>query len=146
MSDKKPSPAAGQPRTDLDLDYFRKRLMEEKASAEATIAGIESADNEGLHVTGTDADDARGLNAVGTQRAELSNYDQHQGDQGSELQLREQDQVLIGNARDILRRIERALQKLDEGTYGLSDRSGKPIPVERLEAIPYAVLTVEEQG
>lgn len=144
MSDNN-KPAA-QPRTDLDLDFFRARLLEEKASAEATIAGIESADDEGLHVTGTDADDALGLNTVGTNRAELSNYDQHQGDQGTELQLREQDNMLIGNARDILRRIERALQKMEEGTYGLSDRSGKPIPRERLEVMPYAVLTVDEQG
>ncbi len=41
--------------------------------------------------------------------------------------------------------IERALQKLADGTYGFSDLSGEPIPVARLEAIPEAILTVEEQ-
>lgn len=41
-------------------------------------------------------------------------------------------------------RIERALKKIELGTYGLSDVSGKPIPRERLEAMPEAVLTVEE--
>ena len=40
--------------------------------------------------------------------------------------------------------IERALKKIELGTYGLSDVSGKPIPRERLEAMPEAVLTVEE--
>lgn len=42
--------------------------------------------------------------------------------------------------------IERALQKIDEGTYGLSDESGEPIPQARLEAMPEAIFTVEEQG
>jgi DnaK suppressor protein len=41
--------------------------------------------------------------------------------------------------------IERALKKIDEGTYGLSEASGKPIPTERLEASPEAIYTVEEQ-
>lgn len=42
--------------------------------------------------------------------------------------------------------IGRALEKIDEGTYGLSDASGEPIPKARLEAVPEAILTVEEQG
>lgn len=41
--------------------------------------------------------------------------------------------------------IERALQKIDEGSYGLSDESGDPIPKARLEATPEAVLTVKEE-
>ena len=41
--------------------------------------------------------------------------------------------------------IERALQKIDEGSYGLSDESGDPIPKARLEASPEAVLTVPEE-
>jgi len=45
-----------------------------------------------------------------------------------------------------LRAVERALQKIQEGTYGLSDVSGKPIPRARLQAIPEALLTVEEEA
>ena len=41
--------------------------------------------------------------------------------------------------------IERALQKIADGTYGFSDLSGDPIPVERLKAVPEAILTVQEQ-
>jgi DnaK suppressor protein len=44
-----------------------------------------------------------------------------------------------------LSNIERALQKIDDGTYGLSDGSGTPIPIERLEASPEALYTLEEQ-
>lgn len=42
-----------------------------------------------------------------------------------------------------LRDVERALAKLDEGTYGLCDVGGEPVGQERLEAIPWAVLCVE---
>jgi DnaK suppressor protein len=46
--------------------------------------------------------------------------------------------------RDRLDAIERALQRLDDGTYGRSVRSGEPIPDERLEADPAAELTIDE--
>ena len=49
----------------------------------------------------------------------------------------------VDNGR--LSNIARALQKIAEGTYGLSDGSGAPIPVERLEASPEALYTVKEQ-
>jgi DnaK suppressor protein len=46
---------------------------------------------------------------------------------------------------DRLSNIERALMKIDDGSYGLSDSSGKPIPIERLEASPESLYTIEEQ-
>jgi DnaK suppressor protein len=46
---------------------------------------------------------------------------------------------------DRLSNIERALQKIEDGTYGLSDASGAPIPMERLEAAPEALYTLTEQ-
>jgi DnaK suppressor protein len=56
---------------------------------------------------------------------------------------------LDGNrvARDIRRLalIERALGKISDGTYGFSDASGDPIPIERLEAFPEAIFTAAEQ-
>lgn len=45
----------------------------------------------------------------------------------------------------LLKLIERSLAKIEEGTYGICDVSGKPIPKARLKAIPYAVVTVEVQ-
>ena len=44
-----------------------------------------------------------------------------------------------------LERVNRALRKMEEGTYGLSDLSGSPIPRERLEAVPESVLTFAEE-
>jgi DnaK suppressor protein len=46
---------------------------------------------------------------------------------------------------DRLSNIERALQKIADGTYGLSDAGGAPIPIERLEAVPEALYTLAEQ-
>ena len=51
---------------------------------------------------------------------------------------------VAGSLRDRLAAIDRALQRLDDGTYGRSVRSGRPIPDERLDADPAAELTVEE--
>jgi RNA polymerase-binding transcription factor DksA len=44
-----------------------------------------------------------------------------------------------------LEQVVRALGRIDAGTYGLSEVSGKTIPIERLEAVPYAASLVEEQ-
>lgn len=54
------------------------------------------------------------------------------------------DDAIAGTLRDRLDAVERALRRLDDGTYGRSVRSGEPIPDERLEADPAAELTVEE--
>jgi DnaK suppressor protein len=76
---------------------------------------------------------------------ELSHVDQHLGDEGSELFEQERDAGLAQGLREELAAIERAEERLILGTYGLSVESGEPIPDERLEAIPWAERTVEEQ-
>ena len=55
-----------------------------------------------------------------------------------------QDDAIAESLRNRLEAIERALHRLDDGTYGRSVRSGEPIPDERLEADPAAELTIEE--
>jgi DnaK suppressor protein len=66
-------------------------------------------------------------------------------DDAQRLEILEKEGNLV--ARDVKRlaRVERALQKITEGTYGLSDVSGQRIPEERLEALPDAINTVAEQ-
>jgi DnaK suppressor protein len=54
------------------------------------------------------------------------------------------DDALAEGFRDRLASIDRALKRLDDGTYGVSVRSGMPIPDARLDADPAAELTVEE--
>jgi DnaK suppressor protein len=53
----------------------------------------------------------------------------------------------VGTARELdamLRDVDRALQKIEEGTYGICDRCGRLIPEERLDARPWSVLCVED--
>jgi RNA polymerase-binding protein DksA len=61
--------------------------------------------------------------------------------------LYEREAELDENARDQkeLAQVKRALDRIEQGTYGLSEVSGKPIPIERLEALPYATTLVDER-
>ena len=52
---------------------------------------------------------------------------------------------MINRTVERLARVERALAKIDAGTYGLSDVSGERIPKERLNAVPDAITTLREQ-
>jgi DnaK suppressor protein len=108
----------------MDENRARTLLQEERTEVlsllhdteAATQADRETEDEEGVDIL----DVAQSLTAEGT------------------------DDAIAVSLRDRLDRIDRALQRLDEGTYGRSVRSGVPIPDERLEADPAAELTVEE--
>lgn len=66
-------------------------------------------------------------------------------EQAQELSQREIAQALHDVDDRRLANVERALQKIDEGSYGRSDLSGEPIPLARLQTTPEAVLTVQEE-
>jgi DnaK suppressor protein len=67
------------------------------------------------------------------------------GNLAADLYLDELDEGFAEDLRDQLAAVDRAEQRLAAGTYGLSVESGKPIPDERLEALPTAERTVEEE-
>ena len=77
--------------------------------------------------------------------SELTGLDQHPADDADRLQGDEVDEGLAEQLRDQLAAVERAEGRLEEGTYGLSIESGEPIPAPRLEAVPWAERTAEEQ-
>ena len=77
---------------------------------------------------------------------EEEDFTQHDsGDMSQSLFTREVDATVEQQVERRLQYVERALQKIEEGTYGFSDDSGEPIPRGRLEAVPEATRTVEEQ-
>jgi DnaK suppressor protein len=78
-------------------------------------------------------------------KGELSGQAREFEDEAQKLTTLELEENLEVAEEGRLAAIERALQKIDEGTYGLSDASGAPIPSERLEAYPEALHTLEEQ-
>lgn len=74
---------------------------------------------------------------------ELSSYDNHPGDEGTELYEREKDLALSEHDRDEIRDIERALSAIEAGEYGKCEVCSKEIPLERLKAIPTTTYCVE---
>ncbi|HEV3408003.1 MAG TPA: TraR/DksA C4-type zinc finger protein [Gaiellaceae bacterium] len=83
---------------------------------------------------------------AGPQGDELTTQDQHLGDQATDLY---DDEFAAGLREQLtaeLAAVERAEARLAAGTYGLSIESGAPIPDERLEAVPTAERTIEEQA
>ena len=77
---------------------------------------------------------------------EEEDFTQHDsGDMSHSLFTRELDATVEQTLERRLRNVERALQKIEEGTYGICDDTGEPIPRGRLEAVPEAIYTVEAQ-
>lgn len=76
---------------------------------------------------------------------EATGYSQHQADQGTDDFDRTISLEVTSREYGVLRQIERALEKIAEGTYGVCDITGEDIPVARLEAVPYATMTVKAQ-
>jgi DnaK suppressor protein len=77
---------------------------------------------------------------------ELSAYDQHPGDVGTEVFEHEKNQSLVEQIQAELEEIEQAFHRLEAGTYGICQACGRPIPPERLEALPYARFCIEDQA
>jgi DnaK suppressor protein len=108
------------------IERQRKRLMKLRA--------------EIVETTQAKVDEEASVNAQSAGEARESE------DDAQRLTTLELDGNLVARDLQRLAQIKRALEKIDEGTYGLSDASGDPIPIERLEAFPEAILTVAEQG
>ncbi|WP_163184285.1 TraR/DksA C4-type zinc finger protein [Neobacillus sedimentimangrovi] len=74
---------------------------------------------------------------------ELSSYDNHPADEGTDLYEREKDNALLERYKIQLGNINKALQSMENGTYGKCEVCGKDIPVERLEALPNTTYCIE---
>ena len=78
--------------------------------------------------------------------SELSGADQHQADVGSETFEREKDLSILEQVEAELADVARALERLDDGSYGMCEACGKPIGDERLEAGPAARFCLQDQS
>ena len=105
----------------MDPERARELLAAERARIEQELARLERDD-------GGDSED-----------------DLDEGDQATDLYRDELDESREVDLGEQLAAVERAEERLAAGTYGLSVESGEPIPDERLEAVPTAELTVEEE-
>ena len=110
------------------LDHFRRLLMEERHRCVGMEEGLEE----------------RGMGVSLSQSIEeLSTYDNHPADLGSETFEREKDLGLMGHAQMMVDQIDQALERVEDGTYGWCESCGRPIEAERLEAVPYATLCLD---
>ena len=75
---------------------------------------------------------------------DVSNYGEETADAGTSTFERERDLSLENNIRDILGKIARAIGRLDDGTFGVCERCGKPIEKARVKALPYVELCIKD--
>lgn len=76
---------------------------------------------------------------------EATGYSQHQADQGTDDFDRHISLEVTSQEYTVLKQIDRALEKIEDGSYGICDISGEEIPAKRLDAMPYATTTVKAQ-
>src|SRR3989338_3849646 len=74
---------------------------------------------------------------------DLSGYSFHMADMATDNFDREFSLDLASTEQTILNRIDEALKKIDDGTYGICEDCGKPISLKRLKAVPYAKLCIK---
>lgn len=70
---------------------------------------------------------------------------QHPAEQASALLDKEIDESIEGSVEHVVREIDDALARIDAGTYGTCAACGRPIPEERLDAVPYAILCIDDK-
>ena len=107
-----------------EIEEFKKRLLELRGQVMKTVRGTKDAV--------TQPDEAKG-------------YSQHSADEGTDDFVKNIDLEVTNKEFGLLRQIDRALEKIEEGTYGVCDISEEEIPIKRLEALPYATMTVKAQ-
>jgi RNA polymerase-binding transcription factor DksA len=112
--------------TQIDTGHFRERLEDERRRAKEAIDYLHKENPGSL-------EDETGDLFVGS-------GDNHPADNATETVGREIDYTLEENSGNVLREIEAALGRIDEGTFGICARCGKPIEPDRLEHLPWTTL------
>jgi len=116
--------------TDLDTSQYRARLVEEQ---ERLLHAVDFLQREN---PGSIADELGDIVTAG---------DGNLGDTATATYDRELDEGLGEGAQQTLREIDDALRKIDDGTYGACEACGKPIGEDRLAAIPWTRLCIDDQ-
>ena len=124
----RPRPAQRSPLTKKELDELRERLLAERVELEEQLATLEE-------------------NTLAASQSDMSGevaFDDETADAGTATFERERDLSIENNVRDLLAKIDRAIRRMDAGTYGLCDRCGKPIEKARIKALPYVDLCIKD--
>ena len=114
--------------TKKELDELRQRLQDERAELQEQLTTIEETQ-------------------FSTSQSDISgevSFDEENADAGTFTFERERDLSIENNVLDLMGKIDRALARMDEGTYGICSRCGRPIEKARLKALPYADLCIKD--
>lgn len=109
--------------------FFRGRLLSEKRRLESELGHLHKENSE-VAESETSAD---------------QNFEDHMGDAASDMFDRERDLSLEQNVADMVGQVDSALLRIEDGTYGFCSACHKPINEERLEALPYTDLCLEDK-
>lgn len=109
------------------LDTLREALLQRKQELEEEISEFQ----QEIVELGDDQEQERGTGG------------NHFADDASSLGEQQTISTIGDNFKEQLQLVEDALKRMDEGTYGICQRCGKQIPMERLEALPYAAFCIE---
>jgi RNA polymerase-binding protein DksA len=109
------------------LQQFKKKLQVEKKRLEEELIEIEEGN----------------LTESQSEMTGENSYEDHFADSGTATFEREKDLSLERNIKDLLSRVNAALQSIEQGTFGLCQRCGKEIGSDRLDALPYANLCID---
>lgn len=113
----------------MENEEARERLQAEQARVGALVQGLRTElGSEG-----------------GDDSSELADYDQHPADSASDTFEREKDLSILEQLEAELAELQAALDRIDNGTYGIDEVTGEPIDPERLEALPTARTNVEHR-
>jgi DnaK suppressor protein len=115
--------------TTIDTEQLRQRMLEERRRVVDAIDNIH-AENPG---------------SIGEETEETTFQDNHLGDIATATFDREMASTLEDNSTHVLTEIDAALKRIDDGTFGVCTRCGKPISPERLEALPWATLCIDDK-
>jgi RNA polymerase-binding protein DksA len=109
------------------LERLGKKLEEERSRLETIISQHER-----------EREQSRLAEASADRSADPDNVD------GGAIEVEmEMDIAMVDNARGLLERVKHAQDRMEKGQYGICEVTGEPIPLARLEALPYATTTVE---
>ena len=114
--------------TKKEITDLRARIVEERGELQTQLATLEE-------------------DTFATTQSEMSGdvgLDDESADAGTATFEREKDLSIEQNVRDLLDKIERALKRIDDGTYGVCERCGKSIEKARIKALPYVDLCIKD--
>ncbi len=123
-----PSTMAETKLTKKEIADLRVRLEEERVQLDGQLTTIEE---DSFASSQSDSSGDVGL-------------DDEPADAGTATFEREKDLSIENNVRDLLHKIDRALKRIDDGTYGICDICGKPIEKARVKALPYVDLCIKD--